>query len=222
MKYNKLILLFSSLILLGGNLKAQALDEGEMFFDVYYGLPNLGKNALRDVAQANGAPTETRYGGIGPLGARLGFITAENLSFGVMVNYSSATMSFHTEPDPPINTTAYDTKLSYNRLLIMPTFTVHNLIDDEKVDMFFSVGLGYRRAKFIIWTTEPGVDSELETTKANTDPDLSLYRVRIAARISFGARYYLNDNFGLLGEVGIGGPVLSFGATLRLRYSSSL
>ena len=45
---------------------------------------------------------------------------------------------------------------------------------------------------------------------------LQVLLIPVSARIALGMRYYFNNNIGINSELGIGGPMLSVGVSVRL------
>ena len=72
----------------------------------------------------------------------------------------------------------------------------------EKVDPYLTWGLGYKNTN--VYTNEPSAVN-----------DISLNIVPIAFRVGIGMRYFFTDMIGVNAEVGLGGPMMQGGLSLK-------
>lgn len=97
-------------------------------------------------------------------------------------------------------------KLEIPRLRIMAVMTTHFLNSDNPSDLYAQLGLGYNRVKPILTLD----DSEVEFFNR-----IANFSLPLAYRLSLGYSYYFKNYLGVFGEVGVGGPIFSFGITSR-------
>lgn len=83
---------------------------------------------------------------------------------------------------------------------------VHALKEESASDIYLSAGLGYNHLKAKLYKE----DQELEFTKS-----IGTISLPIAYRIAAGYAYDIAPMIGLFTEIGIGGPVFSFGVNAR-------
>ena len=83
---------------------------------------------------------------------------------------------------------------------------VHALKEESASDVYLSAGLGYNHLKAKLYKE----DQELEFTKS-----IGTISLPIAYRFAVGYAYDFAPMIGLFTEVGIGGPVFSFGVNAR-------
>lgn len=97
-------------------------------------------------------------------------------------------------------------KLDLPRLRILAKANAHLIPNSEKSDLYLSLGLGLNKL------TPRLTKNDQELDFSNAIPKLSL---PVAFRLSIGYSYYFIPNVGIMGEIGIGGPLLSIGLTGR-------
>lgn len=196
-----------------GSLFAQGVEQGNVIIDPYYGFPNFGKSFLQAVEDANEGATNFKAGGIGPAGLRVEYMLADRIGLGVDVIYNSNTSSF-TSVDSVYNgsTDTWSTEtnsLEYTmqRVRAQVRFNYHFDISTPNLDSYIGVGAGtnnrFRK------TLENGVD--ITENDGISNFTLLPFSMRFAA----GMRYYFTDNIGLNMEIGIGGPVISGGLSVK-------
>ncbi len=83
----------------------------------------------------------------------------------------------------------------------------HFNITSPAFDSYIGVGAGTNNR--FRTTTENGVEIE-----GNGLEDFTLLPFSI--RLCAGARYYFSDNFGVNTEIGIGGPLISLGLSIKI------
>ena len=67
------------------NSAVAQVEEGNMILDLYYGYPNVGKSFWNAVI--TDSSENTKATGIGPMGIRFEYLIADNLGFGIDINY---------------------------------------------------------------------------------------------------------------------------------------
>jgi len=95
----------------------------------------------------------------------------------------------------------YETKVHKIRMTLGINF---HMIRTERLDTYFGIQGGGKRAFESYQTDDP-----------NAQGNANAYVFPIAARVHFGARFFFNEFLGANLEFGLGGPLLSFGATYK-------
>lgn len=190
--------LLSSSVLLDNGANAQALKQGNVIVDAYYGFPNLYTSVLR-AAYNNSSASGVTIKGMGPLGIRGEYMFAEKLGIGLDIGFNSTSISYdydHTENYVDVNgnyvINRYTDKISTKKIGVMPTFNLHFLKND-KVDAYAVFGVGYGNRSFKYESTNP---SFVEAKVSGLIP--------VASRIGVGMRYFFTENIGANLALGFG------------------
>lgn len=195
-----LILLFISVCFLGTTqVKSQAVEEGNVLIDAYYGFPNLATAALKTL-YANGSQVlDLKIGGLGPLGGRVEYMLADKIGLGLEVNYANSYVEWGEDS---LNL-RYTYKVSAPRMRILPRFNFH-FSSSESLDAYFAIGAGYYNIKY-----------KFESNDPNYSPASEEGLIPFTARVAVGMRYFFTENIGLGAEFGLGGPLVTFGAAIK-------
>lgn len=194
------------------SVSAQALEQGNIILDGYYGAPNLGKSFWKSIETAAGT-TNFKATGIGPLGLRGEYLVSDRIGVGFDVIYNSNNISY-TTVDSVYNsgTNAYDKRTynyerTMNRVRIQARFNYHFDVSNPNLDAYFGVGAGSnsRFRKFY----ENGVEI------ADDFSGSGLGVIPVSFRLCTGLRYYFTENIGINGEIGLGGPMISAGLSVK-------
>jgi hypothetical protein len=92
------------------------------------------------------------------------------------------------------------------RLRFHARLNFHLLTGSPQSDSYIGIGAGTNNR----WITSIK-DGEVKTFKGS---DASI--LPISMRICYGYRYYFGYNWGITGEVGLGGPLVSFGVSYKM------
>jgi opacity protein-like surface antigen len=98
----------------------------------------------------------------------------------------------------------YDVKANLSRVRLQARFNYH-FIENDNVDAYFGVGAGTNFRKYTLTTDYPNYDDDSETGTL----------LPFSLRLAVGTRYYFTENIGINAEIGIGGPVLSGGISIK-------
>ena len=177
---------------------------------VYYGLPNtlsagvvLNDNYLSEVYST---PADISYANLGPVGLWANFQTESKIGIGLDLNFSRSSAEFeYVSWNDSLSGDVYTMNASRNILRAMLRFDAH-FGDNEIVDPFMSLGIGYRTTGNSYTSDRPGY---------NEEPTETL--IPISFRLAAGANIYVVENIGILLEAGLfGGGLLRVGATYRM------
>lgn len=185
----------------------QAAQQGNFIIDAYYGAPNWGKLALeRTVSEKI---TLSDINGVGPTGLRFEYMVGERIGVGADVIYNANTADVRYDSlnaDESIYKSYYG-DASMKRLRVHARINYHFKITNPKLDAYFGLGAGSNSRFWRVSSQDPDFDvNEVKLTGS---------LLPVSARICTGIRYYFTPNFGLSGEIGLGGPLLSGGFTLK-------
>lgn len=201
----KKIVLSLVLLVSASNVFSQAVSSGNFIFDAYYGAPNLGKSFYKLIEDAS-ITSNFQASGIGPLGLRGEYMVGETFGLGFDVIYNSNNISY-TQIDSlnPLNTNNYERTM--NRLRIQMRFNFHFDVTNPNLDAYFGLAAGTntRFKKYYVNGVEAINDSFIG----------SGILIPFSLRVCSGMRYYFNQNFGLNAEIGLGGPLISGGLSVK-------
>jgi hypothetical protein len=201
----KKIVLSLVLLVSASNVFSQAVSTGNFIFDAYYGAPNFGKSFFQTIEDAAGTQNFSATG-IGPVGLRGEYMIGETFGLGFDVIYNSNNIKYN-EVDS-FNTNIINSyERTMNRLRVQMRFNFHFNVTNPNLDAYFGVAAGTntRFRKYYV----NGVESSNDTfTGSGTLIPFSL-------RVCTGMRYYFNQNFGLNAEIGLGGPLISGGLSVK-------
>ena len=192
------------------NSNAQ-VAQGSIIIDPYYGFPNFGARTASIFEVDGNSGVEVK--GLGPLGLRAEYVVSEKVGIGLDVIYNdydvryTSTDSLYNGTTGTWSTTSTSNRFTMQRLRVQARMNYHFETNNPNFDAYFGVGAGtnnrFRKAY------ENGVEVEDVADLGN----LTLFPVSM--RVCTGFRYYFAENIGINFELGLGGPVLSGGVSIR-------
>lgn len=201
MKKLILPLLVLTMILAPKKSNAQAIEEGNVIIDAYYGFPNLYSSIFRAAYESSNS-TSLTLGSQGPLGIRAEYLITDKVGFGIDLGMSSSSISY-SEAD--INTNIiYDYKYSTRKIGAIFTFNYH-FVENDKLDAYFLVGGGYGNRNFKFTSTDPNyIEESVESL------------IPISYKIGVGMRYFFTENIGANLALGLGqGGLVNVGVSAK-------
>jgi hypothetical protein len=170
--------------------QAQAVEEGNVTIDPYYGFFSVAKALFK--ASDNQTVLESTF--IGPVGLKGEYMFSDKMSIGAEFNYT--TMGWEYDEIDSTSGTKYTYNLKRNIIRIMPRLNIH-FGGSENFDGYVGISAGYRNATYSLTSDNPNqADEDVEGL------------VPIAMRFSLGGRYYFTENVGLMAEIGLGGGTI--------------
>lgn len=187
----------------------KSVQKGNFIFDPYYGAPNFGKNLIKDLTFSNSNISSNGSGGMGPMGFRAEYLLADKFGLGVDFIYNSASMDLSYDS---LNTDGslyktYNGIAKMQRVRIQLRFNYH-FVSTENLDAYVGLGAGTNTRIWSIENTDSGYDFGKEQRAGSLIP----FSMRFAA----GVRYYFIPNLGFNAEIGLGGPLVSAGLSLKI------
>ena len=206
-KVKKLLCLFAlaAAIAPASKVNAQAVSKGSIIIDPYYGFPNFGKSIADDI-QGTGLTVK----GLGPCGLRFEYMVADKLGLGVDFIYNSYSVSYddtvstYNSSTNQYESNTYNYKLGMQRIRPQVRLNYH-FVRTDAVDSYIGFGAGGNIRTWSAESTEPNFE---DTSDQGT-------LLPVSMRIALGTRFYFTDNIGLNLELGLGGPVLSTGLSVK-------
>lgn len=197
---------------LGGTLcnttHAQALQEGNIVIDMYYGGPNFGKFFAR-LAEENGNNI-SNIKGLGPAGIRLEYMIGDRIGIGTDIIYNSFSSNFSYDSlnnDGSLYKT-YQASTIASRLRVHARFNYHFDVSNPNLDAYLGVGAGTNTRFLTIESDDIGFNNDKVKFSGSLLP--------ISMRLCTGIRYYFTPNIGLNAEIGVGGPIVSGGLSIKI------
>ena len=183
--------------------QSQINTKGSVIIDAYYGFPNFGKSFLAAIESNSAGVTTTA---IGPCGARAEYMVADKFGIGADFIYNSMSGSFQVDSLNADNSVykSYDAKLAMQRYRFQLRMNYH-FVREDKMDAYVGFGAGTNTRKYIYKSDMPNSDGFSQSGSL----------LPFSMRIAIGMRYYFTNNIGLNTEIGLGGPLVSAGLSIR-------
>jgi hypothetical protein len=202
LKFNNMkkmrLFVIGALSLLSTNLvNGQAMDQGRMCIDLYYGFGSTSKAFVQEMANTNNGDFKS----FGAIGGRFEFMASDKVGIGLEGNYLIHTATWLV--DDGVN--KYNYEYSVRRVRVFPRINYH-FGNSDSFDAYFGVGAGYRSIKRVTTSNDPNfIGEELEGA------------LPVAMRLALGARYFFTENIGAHVEFGLGGGnIIHFGLSIRI------
>jgi hypothetical protein len=197
-------------VLLSFNTFSQSLFVGNHVIEPYIGFPNVTKYVPM-LALSQEPDSITSYVGLPPSGFRYSYMLTDDISFGVDVMFDRSRKDFVSTDTVFQNGgwqyLSYEGQRTQTRLRLQARMNFHLPISQPNADSY--IGLGFGSNNRWVKDYKNGVlDRELKGSDAILIP--------FSMRVCYGYRYFFNYNLGIVGEIGIGGPLVSLGLSYKL------
>lgn len=191
----------TALLLLNSNSFAQkgqsssgnCVEKGTILIDGFYGFPYINGTLLK-AAYRDSLGRNNQVRNLNHFGGKVEVMLTDKMGVGIEGTWASATVRYIGN-----NGLIYTAGVDKIRVLAKMSF---HFATGENVDPYLTWGLGYKKTN--VYTNEPG---EIN--------DISLNIVPIAFRVGIGMRYFFTDMIGVNAEVGLGGPMMQGGLSLK-------
>lgn len=209
-----LIVLF---LLVSYESKAQILYAGNHIIEPYLGFPNMARFTNgSSILNVNSSTAEvTKFKGMAPSGLRYSYMLTEDVSFGfdLIYNYSDVTSkSTDTLYNGITGQFEYQSTIEREvskRLRFQARLNFHFATFQPETDTYFGIGVGTNNRWIYNYDKNNNLNGNVLTgSKSSLLP--------ISMRICYGYRHYFGYNWGVVGEIGLGGPLLSFGVSYKM------
>ncbi len=210
MKKTLLALFVGMTAMYSSNVNAQAVEEGSVVIDAYYGFPDLYKATFKTAYANSGSEIDLKIGGIGPVGGRFEYLLSDKVGLGLDVVYNSASLSWREVSSVynPVTTNydpvTYDYKASTSKIGALVTFNFH-FVDNDNLDVAGVLGAGYSNRSFKYESSDPNY----------TGGSVSGL-IPVGFKLGAIMRYFFTDNIGMNVGIGFGqGGLINGGLSVK-------
>jgi hypothetical protein len=197
-------------LLLSFSTYSQSLFVGNHVIEPYVGFPNVTKY-IPILALSQEPQNVTNYVGLPPSGLRYSYMLTDDISFGLDVIFDRSKKDFVSTDTVFQNGgweyLSYEGQRTQTRLRLQARLNFHIPISQPNADSYIGIGFGSNNR----WVKDYK-NGELEQRLSGADAIL----IPFSMRVCYGYRYYFNYNLGIVGEIGVGGPLFSFGLSYKL------
>lgn len=183
--------------------KCQAVEEGNIIIDAYYGWPNLWTSVLKSAYANDPGAYGVKVGTFGPVGGRFEYLLSDKVGLGIDVHSATSSVEW-TEKDIATGTITYNYKISANRLRICPRFNLH-FGSSDKLDLYAAFGIGYKNTNMKFTSNDPTFNEDSG----------SITLIPVTWRAAMGIRYFFSPNIGAGLEMGLGGVLATGGLAIK-------
>jgi len=172
--------------------KNNCVKKDNIIIDAIYGWPYFNGFLLKRLSSTynlNNVRNTNHYGG------RFELMIDEKIGLGGEFTYADASLNYQS------GTNGNWEKVGVSKIRILGRLNYH-FGTTEKVDPYLALGAGYK--KTTIYDT------------GHTDLNETINLFPVSFKFAFGMRVYFDDLIGLNAEIGIGGPLISAGFTLKI------
>ena len=188
---------------------SQISFTSNQLIEPYLGFPNLGRLSAQIIDTFE--KQDQKFSGIGPSGFRYSYMFSDVFSLGIDLMYNTLNEKYRTSQDVYMNnawtTINKNMLVSTQRLRIHVRMNFHFSAFSDMSDSYLGLGFGTNNK----WkkTSENGnVIEKISGSEAVIFP--------FSLRLCYGYRYFFDYNWGIHGEVGLGGPLLSLGLSYKI------
>ena len=192
-------------------VSSQISFTSNQLIESYLGFPNLGRLSAQITDTSILEKQDQKFSGIGPSGFRYSYMLSDDFSIGIELMYNALKENYRTSQDVYMNNAwtliNKNMLVSTQRLRIHVRMNFHFSAFSDMSDSYLGLGFGTNNK----WkkTSENGnVIEKISGSQAVILP--------FSLRLCYGYRYFFNYNWGINGEVGLGGPLLSLGLSFKI------
>ena len=192
-------------------VSSQISFTSNQLIESYLGFPNLGRLSAQITDTSILEKQDQKFSGIGPSGFRYSYMLSDDFSIGIELMYNALKENYRTSQDVYMNNAwtliNKNMLVSTQRLRIHVRMNFHFSAFSDMSDSYLGLGFGTNNK----WkkTSENGnVIEKISGSEAVILP--------FSLRLCYGYRYFFNYNWGINGEVGLGGPLLSLGLSYKI------
>jgi hypothetical protein len=202
-----------------GNLnknKAVSRQKGTIIIDGYYGFPNITFASWDSITSGLANYSKPRHSSIGPIGVRIEYMLSRRFGVGMEGSYAHTTINYFFDYFYGAGPQPY--QVTIKKLRILPRFIFH-IGKNQKLDPYVAVGVGYFSRALIFSPNNPanGYPSPFSGSLYDANWPFDKH-TPVVITSKFGLRYFIFDKrIGIGAEVGLGGPLITFGLTAKFR-----
>ena len=176
------------------------VKKGNIIIDPWYGLGSLNLFPESDTLEN----FKSLY--LGPMGVCGEYMVTDEIGVGIdfIYNRQGFSSSDPNNIDGMGNLVTYNYKFKAERTRIHLRFNYH-FTKDENFDAYLGIGAGNNSRKNSFTSNDPYVTDLID------DSELLPFSMRVC----LGGRYFFNEKYGLVGEIGLGGALLRIGLSIK-------
>jgi outer membrane protein W len=167
------------------------IKNGDFMIDASYGWPFFNAFFL------SSAPSNQGFRNTNHIGARGEYMISDNLGVGFEFTYADASVRYQSAL-----TGAYLNR-GFTKIRALPRINYH-FGTSKNFDPYVGGGIGY---KYSVYYDQGGAN--------NSSYGEILLPFPVSTRLALGARFFFDDTFGLNAEIGLGGPLVAAGLTVK-------
>ena len=191
---------------------SQISFTSNQLIEPYLGFPNFGRfSSPLGIDTSILEKQDQSFSGIGPSGFRYSYMFSDALSIGIDLMYNTLNEKYRTSQDVFMNnawtTINKNMLISTQGLRVQVRMNFHFLASNAMSDSYLGVGFGTNN-KWKKISENGNVIEKISGSEAVIFP--------FSLRLCYGYRYFFNYNWGIHGEVGFGGPLLSLGLSYKI------
>lgn len=162
-----------------------------------YGFPNFTRTLFKIADGVSNLDSHV----YGPMYGKFEYAVNDIIGFGVNAAYTYGQASYETTDDN-LDSVIYNTSFTYKSYSVLARLNFH-FGDADRIDPYAGIGMGYRNTNYAYDSDDPNFDEE----------DFNSF-MHFGADLTIGARFYLTDNIGIYGEVGLAKSPLQVGLSV--------
>jgi hypothetical protein len=157
--------------------------------DAFFGWPYLNGTLLTAVSN-NVKVKNTNH-----LGGKFEYMISDEVGLGGEFTYADASVNYNA------SSTGNTQRAGVSKLRILGRVNYH-FQTSELFDLYLGMGIGYKKTTYY------------DTGNSNYNQTFNLFP--ISMKLAIGVHYYFNETIGINTEVGLGGPLISAGLSVKL------
>lgn len=163
--------------------------EGNIIIDGFFGWPYFNGVLLSSLS------TNYKIKNTNHLGGKFEYMLTDKMGLGGEFTYANASANYQSAS----NGLWYNAGIS--KIRVLGRFNYH-FSTTKTIDPYLTFGMGYKKTTYY--------------DKGNSNNDYSFNLFPVSCKIAVGTRIYFNDTFGFNAEIGLGGPLIAAGLSLKL------
>jgi outer membrane protein W len=171
------------------------IKTGTILIDAFYGWPYFNGTLLQSSIN-NGVGNNTyRVTNKNHLGGKVEYMLSENIGLGGEFTFADASINYQNSSNGRFE------KAGIKKIRLLGRLNYH-FATTHNLDPYFTAGLGFKKTTYY--------DS------GSSQYDQTFNILPISFKLAVGLRFFFNDTFGITTEIGLGGPLLSAGLSVKL------
>lgn len=172
------------------------IKTGTVLIDAFYGWPYFNGTLLQSAISNGGGNNNYKVTNKNHLGGKVEYMLSENIGLGGEFTFADASINYQNSSNGRFE------KAGIKKIRILGRFNYH-FATTPNLDPYFTTGIGFK--KTTVYDT------------GNNQYDPTIFKILpISFKLAVGLRYFFNDTFGITTEIGLGGPLLSAGLSVKL------